>query len=99
MTLAVQVRGLDEWVSVQRKLQSVAAISRVDVRVLRRGSAEVEIDYFGDEKQLATSLAQHDLELEPALPQVTIPESRAFVSRSDTAAGTDRVRVLRPRGF
>lgn len=98
MTLAISVRSLDEWVSVRRDLQEIAAISRLELRVLRRDSAEIEIEYFGDETQLAAALSRHGLELEDALPQIVVVGAGEVSTVAASTKQLDRVRVLRRSG-
>jgi hypothetical protein len=102
MKLAIPMRSLEEWISVQRKLRSITIVSRVDLRVLRRDAAEIEIEYFGDESQLTSALAERALELEEPLPQLTIPDPQAagqpLTPSTDTSDNSAQLRVLRPRG-
>ena len=63
MLLAVPLNSLEQWVSVERRLNNIAAISNVSLISLTRDSAAIEISHFGDESQLATILAQQDLAL------------------------------------
>jgi hypothetical protein len=96
MTLAIPVAGLEQWTAVERKLASIAEISRVELRALRRDSAEVQIDYYGDDSQLAAVLAQHDLELEASMPTTAVPTTLGVPVTAMHAP--DPVRVLRSRG-
>ena len=92
MVLAVPLTSLEQWVSVERRLKNVAAISEVALISLTRDSAEVEISHFGDESQLAATLAQQDLALE--LPAPVTGNSDPF--RSIQTEQAIRMRVLRP---
>lgn len=69
LTARVPVDGLDRWVTVRQRLESVPIIGRSRVRALSRQRAEVQLTYFGDLTQLRRALAQVDLKLsEPAGP-------------------------------
>lgn len=92
LLVAVPLSSLEEWVSVERRLNDIAAISQVSLISLTRDSAALEISHFGDEAQLATILAQKDLALEPAAPA---PVGAASFGTPASAAAA-RMRVLRP---
>lgn len=98
MTLAIPVDGIDRWAAVERKLASVAEIARVELRVLRRESAEVRIDYYGEERQLVTALRQRDLELEPPLAEVAVSVGAGIVRPDAGNRDAPALRVLRPLG-
>ncbi len=92
LLLAVPLTSLEQWISVERRLNNIASISNVSLISLTRDSAEVEIIHFGDETQLAATLAQQDLALEQ--PSITAPSTDPFRSvQTDDAL---RMRVLRP---
>jgi len=92
MMLAVPLTSLEQWVSVERRLNDIAAIASVSLISLTRDSAAVEITHFGDEAQLAVALAQQDLALEqPMLRAGTGDPFRAV--QPGEASG---MRVLRP---
>lgn len=92
MLLAVPLNSLEQWISVEQRLNNIASISNVSLISLTRDSAEVEIIHFGDETQLAATLAQQDLALEQ--PRSTAPTTDPF--RSVQTGGALRMRVLRP---
>jgi len=92
IVVAVPLASLEQWVSVERRLNNVASISEVSLISLTRDAAEVEIIHFGDETQLATTLAQQDLALE--LPPPVTAGSDPF--RSVQTNEALRIRVLRP---
>lgn len=92
MLLAVPLTSLEQWVSVERRLNNVASISEVSLISLTRDSAAVQISHFGDESQLAVTLAQQDLALElPAFGAVDADPFRSV--QTDQAL---QMRVLRP---
>jgi len=92
MVVAVPLASLEQWVSVERRLNSIASISEISLISFTRNSAEIEIIHFGDENQLATTLAQLDLALEPRAP--ISPGADPF--RSIQTNQALRIRVLRP---
>ena len=92
MLLAVPLASLQQWISVERRLNGIASISSVTLISLTRDSAEVEITHFGDETQLAATLAQQDLALEQ--PSTVTPATDPF--RSVQTNEALRMRVLRP---
>lgn len=92
MLLAVPLSSLEQWVSVERRLNNIASISEVSLISLTRDSAAVEISHYGDVTQLTAVLAQQDLALERS-PSLT-PGSDPFRSvQTDRAL---QMRVLRP---
>jgi hypothetical protein len=92
MLLAVPLTSLEQWVSVERRLNNVASISEVSLISLTRDSAAVQISHFGDESQLAVTLAQQDLALElPAFGAVDDDPFRTV--QTDQAL---QMRVLHP---
>lgn len=97
IALVVPVDGIEQWASVERKLQSVVEISRVQLRVLRRNFVEIQIDFYGGERQLTAALGRRDLELEPAVPSVAVSVDRGMAVSAESVGAT-RLRVLRPRG-
>ena len=92
MLLAVPLTSLEQWVSVERRLNNIASISEVALISLTRDAAAIEISHFGDETQLATTLAQQDLVLESPAP--IIVNSAAYGSVQ--AIRAPRMRILRP---
>ena len=92
MLLAVPLTSLEQWISVERRLNNIASISNVSLISLTRDSAAIEITHFGDENRLAATLAQQDLALEQ--PAAVAPTSDPF--RSVQTSDALRMRVLRP---
>jgi hypothetical protein len=64
LTATVQLAGIDELVEVRRRLANVAILRRAELVYLARNEAQFRFDYFGDERQLVSALAQNDLVLE-----------------------------------
>ncbi|RDD62799.1 DUF2066 domain-containing protein [Ferruginivarius sediminum] len=63
MSVEVPIAGLDEWVSVRRRLESIPLIGAASLRLMTRDLAEVDLTYYGDTEQLRLALAQSDLTL------------------------------------
>ncbi|MBL8807718.1 MAG: DUF2066 domain-containing protein [Rhodospirillales bacterium] len=59
----VPVSDIAEWVTLRRRLGEVATVKRMEVLVLGRGGAIVELRHEGGEEALRTALAQRDLSL------------------------------------
>ncbi|MFT5182179.1 MAG: hypothetical protein ACI8S3_002069 [Alphaproteobacteria bacterium] len=94
MLLAVPLTSLEQWVSIERKLNNIASISEVALLSLTRDSAAIEISHFGDETQLAATLAQQDLALE--LPESTPVTVNTDPFRSVQPDQASQMRILRP---
>lgn len=60
----VPVGDLSEWIAMRRRLAEVASVRRLDILVLGRGGAIVDIQHEGGTEALRTALAQRDLALE-----------------------------------
>jgi hypothetical protein len=59
----VPLGGLDDWLTVRRRLKDVAAIQQTSLSALSRREAQLEISFVGDEQRLTRALAQRDLSL------------------------------------
>jgi hypothetical protein len=59
----VPLGGLDDWLTVRRRLKGVAAIQQTNLSTLSRREAQLEISFVGDEQRLTRALAQRDLSL------------------------------------
>ncbi|MEE2746286.1 MAG: DUF2066 domain-containing protein [Pseudomonadota bacterium] len=60
----VPIKELADWVEIQRRLKSVAIIERIDLVLISRSEARVNIFFLGDPDQLSLALAQADMKLE-----------------------------------
>ncbi|MGH6946652.1 MAG: DUF2066 domain-containing protein [Kiloniellales bacterium] len=61
----VELNGLDSWVEIQRRLQSLPNVVRSDPLELSRRRALISIVYLGSQQQLAQTLSRRDLVLLP----------------------------------
>ncbi len=59
----VPLRGLEDWVFMERKLQGIAFLQTSELIALSRREAMVRLRYFGDREQLVSALAQRDVSL------------------------------------
>ena len=96
LTLAVAVNSLEQWVSIERTLKSMTAVAHVELLVLRRDSAEIKLDFYGDEDRLAIALDQRGLVLEPLTVTIGGSGSQGFAAPL-ASDGFTPLRVLRPR--
>jgi len=63
MTVRAPLAGLPQWIRLRTRLNGVAAIQQTKLVELSLESATLRLVYLGDAQQLATALAQSDLEL------------------------------------
>jgi hypothetical protein len=63
LAAALPITGLSDWVEAQRRLKKVAVIERVDLILLSRNEARINLFYLGDPHQLKLALSQADLKL------------------------------------
>jgi hypothetical protein len=57
----VPLEGLDDWLTVRRRLEGVPAIQQTGIAALSRKEAQLEITFLGDEQRLSRALSQRDL--------------------------------------
>ena len=57
----VPLTGLDDWLTLRKRLNGVAAIQQTGLNTLSRSEALLEISFVGDEQRLSRALAQRDL--------------------------------------
>ncbi len=62
--VTVPLSGLSDWVTIRRRIAGIPFIHQSRVRSLNRDDAVLSLQYFGDEGQLASALAQRGLALE-----------------------------------
>ena len=63
VAVVLPITSLGDWVKARSRLGRVAVIDRVDLVLLSRDEARLNIQYLGDIDQLALALAQADLSL------------------------------------
>ena len=57
------IKGLSDWVESKRRLAKVAVVERVDLVLLSRREARINLYYLGEPHQLKLALLQEDLKL------------------------------------
>lgn len=60
-SVAVPITGLNDWLMVRRRLERVQTIEKIDVVLLSRTLAVINIHHFGTAEQLGLALEQADL--------------------------------------
>ncbi len=63
VAVVLPIKSLGDWVKARSRLGRVAVVDRVDLVLLSRDEARLNIRYLGDIDQLALALAQADLSL------------------------------------
>jgi len=63
IAVTVSIGGLNDWLTVQQRLGSVAVIRHVDLVLLSRDEVRVNLNYIGNPGQLAMALQQADLSM------------------------------------
>ncbi len=61
----VPIASLGEWVSIQRRLATLAMVASVEIDSLSRREGRLTLRYHGTEDQLRLALGQDDLDLAP----------------------------------
>ena len=61
--VTVRIADLGDWLTVRRRLENVAVLQRVDLVLLSRDQARVNLYYAGTPRQLLVALEQADLSL------------------------------------
>ena len=64
LVVTVNIGGLQEWVSIRRKLDDQSTIASYDLESLSIKQAVLSLNYIGTTGQLKTALAQNDLLLD-----------------------------------
>jgi hypothetical protein len=64
--VTVPVTGLDDWLAIRKRLRGIALIQQVEVVLLSRNEARLNLHYLGDLDQLVLALGQADLSLTPS---------------------------------
>ncbi len=60
-SVAVPITGLSDWLAVRRRLERVQTVEKIDVVLLSRSLAVINIHHFGTPEQLGLALEQEDL--------------------------------------
>jgi hypothetical protein len=63
IAVTVPIDGLAAWLTVRRRLTSVAAVRKVDLVLLSRDEVRINLHYIGEPEQLILALEQTDLVL------------------------------------
>jgi len=63
LSVIVPIASLRDWVEVQRRLSGIPSVQRAEVRSLARTEGQLDLVYYGDERQLQQVLAQRQLSL------------------------------------
>lgn len=62
-SVSVPIAGLNDWLTVRRRLERVQTIEKIEVVLLSRSLAVINIHHFGNAEQLGLALEQADLTL------------------------------------
>lgn len=65
MPLVVPIADLEDWATIQKRLQDVAVVRKVDIVRVALPESFIAITYAGSEEQLALALRQKGLILQP----------------------------------
>jgi hypothetical protein len=63
LSVRVPIEGLADWVRVQRRIGRNGMVRKFAIDSISRQAVQLHLDYLGDTRQLAVSLAQDDLDL------------------------------------
>ncbi len=63
LTVLVPVTGIEEWVDLKGRLESVPLIERVDLQAMTRDRVQISVTYAGGESQFNLALSQNDLSM------------------------------------
>ena len=64
LSAAVPIESLQDWVEVKCRLDNVAVIESIDLVLISRDEANINVFYLGGDEQLSLALAQADMKLE-----------------------------------
>lgn len=64
LVATARLNALSDLIEIRKRLSGVSFLRSYDVVYLARDAAQFRLNFFGDERQLATALAQSDLILE-----------------------------------
>ena len=63
LAASIPIESLTDWVDAKRRLENVAIIERIDLILISRNEALINIYYLGEDQQLTVALAQADMKL------------------------------------
>lgn len=63
ISVVVPLEELTQWVSVRRRVEDLAFVSKAELVGISRTEAKLLLSYVGDEQQLKTAMAQKDMRL------------------------------------
>ena len=63
LAASIPIESLTDWVVARRRLENVAIIERIDLVLISRNEALINIYYLGEDQQLTVALAQADMKL------------------------------------
>jgi hypothetical protein len=69
LSVSVPIASLREWEEIRRRLSSVPAVQRTEIRSLARAEGRLDLVFVGDEAQLTQALAQRQLSLSQSAQQ------------------------------
>lgn len=63
LAVSVPIKGLPDWLGMRQRIDGIAIIERMEVVLLSREEARVNLHFIGSADQVALALAQKDLQL------------------------------------
>ena len=63
LAASIPIASLTDWVVARRRLENVAIVERIDLVLISRNEAFINIYYLGEDQQLTVALAQADMKL------------------------------------
>jgi hypothetical protein len=68
LIVSAPISGLDDWLKLRDRLQTIPLVRKIDVKALSRQEATIEIQYIGTMDQLKTNLSAAKLDLQGGDP-------------------------------
>jgi len=68
LIVAAPISGLDDWLKLRDRLQTIPLVRKIDVKALSRQEATIEIQYLGTMDQLKANLSAAKLDLQGGDP-------------------------------
>ncbi|MEE8393569.1 MAG: DUF2066 domain-containing protein, partial [Rhodospirillales bacterium] len=63
IAVTVRIAGLEDWLTVRRRLSGVAVVRHAELVLLSRDEVRINLHYLGEREQLSLTLEQADLSL------------------------------------